>query len=46
MVLAEFANGETKMIPGSYVEFAERKVLEPSDPYPKIRFYPFIAERI
>ena len=28
-VLAEFANGETKMIPGSYVEFAERKVLEP-----------------
>ena len=28
MVLAEFANGETKMIPGSYVEFAERKVLE------------------
>jgi hypothetical protein len=29
MVLAEFANGETKMIPGSYVEFAERKVLEP-----------------
>jgi len=29
MVLAEFANGETKMIPGSYVEFAERKLLEP-----------------
>jgi hypothetical protein len=29
MVLAEFADGETKMIPGSYVEFAERKVLEP-----------------
>jgi Domain of unknown function (DUF1338) len=29
LVLAEFADGETKMIPGSYVEFAERKVLEP-----------------
>jgi hypothetical protein len=29
MVLAEFADGKTKMIPGSYVEFAERKVLEP-----------------
>jgi len=28
MVLATFANGETKMVPGSYVEFAERKVLE------------------
>lgn len=28
MVKAEFARGETKMIPGSYVEFAERKVLE------------------
>jgi len=28
MVLATFAHGETKMIPGSYVEFAERKVLD------------------
>jgi hypothetical protein len=29
MVPAEFAYGEKKLIPGSYVEFAERKVLEP-----------------
>jgi hypothetical protein len=28
MVKAEFGRGETKMIPGSYVEFAERKVLD------------------
>jgi hypothetical protein len=28
MVRAEFARGERKMIPGSYVEFAERKVLD------------------
>ena len=43
MVLAEFADGETKMIPGSYVEFAERKVLEPFRSYPRIRYYPFTA---
>ena len=35
MVLAEFANGERKMIPGSYVEFAERKVLEPFGSLPE-----------
>ena len=28
LVQGEFANGEKKMIPGSYVEFAERKVLD------------------
>jgi hypothetical protein len=28
MVRADFARGERKMIPGSYVEFAERKVLD------------------
>ena len=29
MVLARFADGSQKEIPGSYVEFAERKILEP-----------------
>lgn len=29
MVMAQFANGEEHQIAGSYVEFAERKVLEP-----------------
>jgi len=27
LVQATFSNGETQLIPGSYVEFAERKVL-------------------
>jgi Domain of unknown function (DUF1338) len=40
MVLAEFANGETKMIPGSYVEFAERKVLEPFRSLPDNQILP------
>ena len=40
MVLAEFANGETKMIPGSYVEFAERKVLEPFRSLPENQILP------
>jgi hypothetical protein len=40
MVLAEFANGETKMIPGSYVEFAERKVLEPFRSLPENQISP------
>jgi len=40
MVLAEFANGETKMIPGSYVEFAERKVLEPFRSLPENEILP------
>ena len=40
MVLAEFANGETKMIPGSYVEFAERKILEPFRSIPENQILP------
>ena len=40
MVLAEFANGETKMIPGSYIEFAERKVLEPFRSLPENEILP------
>ena len=40
MVPAEFANGETKMIPGSYVEFAERKVLEPFRSLPENQILP------
>ncbi len=35
MVEATFKNGETQLIPGSYVEFAERKVLEPFRNLPK-----------
>lgn len=34
-VEATFKNGEKEMIPGSYVEFAERKVLEPYKDLPK-----------
>jgi hypothetical protein len=40
MVLAEFANEETKMIPGSYVEFAERKILEPFRSLPDNQILP------
>jgi hypothetical protein len=40
LVLAEFAEGETKMIPGSYVEFAERKVLEPFRSLPENQILP------
>jgi hypothetical protein len=40
LVLAEFANGETKMIPGSYVEFAERKVLESFQSLPENQILP------
>ncbi|HET7003612.1 MAG TPA: DUF1338 domain-containing protein [Puia sp.] len=40
MVLAQFSNGETKMIPGSYVEFAERKVLEPFRSLPENEILP------
>jgi len=40
MVQATFANGETKMIPGSYVEFAERKILEPYRSLPAAEIKP------
>lgn len=35
MIEASFANGETKIIPGSYVEFAERLVLDEFKHLPK-----------
>ncbi len=35
MIEASFANGETKLIPGSYVEFAERLVLDEFKHLPK-----------
>ena len=40
MVPAEFAYGEKKQIPGSYVEFAERKVLEPFQSLPENKILP------
>jgi len=40
MVEARFAGGEHKMIPGSYVEFAERLVLEPFRHLPEDQITP------
>jgi hypothetical protein len=40
MVTAQFADGKEKQIPGSYVEFAERKILEPYRGLPKEQWLP------
>ncbi len=40
MVMAGFSDGEEKMIPGSYIEFAERKILEPFRDLPPAEVLP------